>query len=137
MDPIPGKYFFMKRLVIAMSLFMLGSASNICAKGREVSVSLHDSTDDSVKIMIYRGEADPVTIAKNQTYMVKVASAVHLNVFGKDQSQSVRHPINPSTTSVVLKPTQGDGGLRVEVVEHSFLSSLYSLFATTFLLSKE
>jgi hypothetical protein len=132
MNPKPVKYFFMKWRMLMISTLMMSGVPSMCVEKREISVSLHDSTDDSVTIMIYRGEADPVMMNKDQTYMVKVKSAVHLNVFGKDRSQSVRHPINPSTTSVVLKPIQGDSGLRVEVEQNTFFSSLYSAIAKLF-----
>ena len=129
MDSMPVKYFSITWRMIIITMLMMCGAPSICAHGREVSVSLHDTADENIKIMIYQGENNPVVMDKNQTYIVRVSSVIHFNVFDQQRGHSVSHPIKPSTTSLVLKPN----GLVVEVEQSSFLYSLYSSLAKLFL----
>jgi hypothetical protein len=133
MDPMPVKSFSITWRMIIFSMLMMCSIPSMYANKREVAVSLHDSADENIRIMIYQGEHNPVFMDKNQTYMVRVSSVIHFNVFDQQRGHSETHPIRPSTTSLVLKPN----GLAVEVEQSSFLYSLYSSIAKLFFVGNE
>jgi hypothetical protein len=122
-------------LVIAFS-------TNMYAIGRDVSVSLCPNTDANIRVTIDQGELNPIVMAKDETYMIKVYDKISLYVFSRQHGCSQSYPIKPSTTALVLRTVDTGSGANVQVEQssegiYSMISSAATSLVTWFFIGNE